>query len=492
MEPTNQPLQSQAVETLLSIIEKQQTIIAEQAAIIEKQREEIATLTVRAAELERRLGLNSSNSSKPPSSDGLKKPPRTESLREKTGRKSGGQKGHKGHTLAQVEKPDQVINHYPVTCSNCGGAPDAAASASYQKRQVIDVPKPQPLVVIEHRAHACGCPHCGAQTQAAFPEGINAPVQYGPRIAALAIYLQTYHFIPEDRLAELLKDLYEIDISTATIAAMEHRKAEELAPVAETIGEKVKQAPVKHLDETGYRIGGRTQWLHVATTLLMTFYHTSAKRGALLADVIGVAVHDHWKPYFTMQGVLHALCNAHHLRELKALMDIEKEGWAFEMYHFLRRACHAVNAAKEQGHTLTPELIAWLQKRYARIVAKGLAFHEAQPPPAQKTQSNGKKSRGRQRRRTGHNLLLRLQGRRDDVLRFLIDFSVPFTNNLAEQALRMMKVRLKISGCFRTVGGAEDFITLRTVLHTARKQGWSLLETLQESPDALIRKLRAA
>jgi transposase len=485
MEQANQPSQSQLIDTLLLIVEQQRLII-------ERQQEQIATLTARVAELEHRLALNSSNSSKPPSSDGLKKPPRTGSLREKTGKKPGGQKGHKGHTLAQAEMPDLVINHYPGKCSNCGEASDTAISAGYQKRQVVDVPKPRPPVVTEHRAHACDCLHCGARTQAEFPEGVTAPVQYGPRIAALAIYLQTYHFIPEDRLAELLKDLYEIDISTATIAAMEHRKAEELAPVAEVIGEKVRQAPVKHLDETGYRIGGLTQWLHVAATLLLTFYHTSAKRGAILADVIGVAVHDHWKPYYTMQGVLHALCNAHHLRELKALMEIEKEAWAFEMYHFLRRACHAVNAAKAQGLTLTPELIAWLQKRYDSIVAKGVAFHEAQPPPARKARSNGKKSRGRQRRRTGHNLLLRLQGRREDVLRFLTDFTVPFTNNLAEQALRMMKVRLKISGCFRTVDGANDFITLRTVLATARKQGWSLLQTLQESPDALIRKLGAA
>jgi transposase len=484
MEPPKQPSQSQLIESLLLIIEQQR-------AIIERLQEENAALMARVAELERQLALNSSNSGKPPSSDGLKKPPRTSSLREKTGKKSGGQKGHKGHTLAQVETPDQVVNHYPKICSNCGGFPAAAASVGVRKRQVIDTPEPQPLFVTEHRAHTCGC-SCGAYTQADFPDGVTAPVQYGPRIAALAVYLQTYHFIPEDRLTELLKELYGIDISTATIAAMEHRKAEELAPVAEAIGEMVKQAPIKHLDETGYRISGRTQWLHVATTLLLTFYHASAKRGALLADVIGVIVHDHWKPYFTMEGVLHALCNAHHLRELKALMEIDKEAWAFEMYHFLRRACHAVNAARERELPLSPQLIAWLQKRYDRILAKGLAFHEAQSPPEQSLQSNGKKSRGRRRRRKGHNLLLRLQSRKSDVLRFLVDFNVPFTNNLAEQALRMMKVRLKISGSFRTVAGAEDFITLRSVLHTAKKQGWNLLETLQESPEALIRKIRAA
>ena len=477
MEP-NQPSQSQTIETLLSIIEKQ--------------REQIAALTARVAELERQLGLNSSNSGKPPSSDGLKRPARTGSLREKSGKKSGGQRGHKGETLRQIETPDTVIDHYPELCPQCGGTPGTAASIFHSKRQVMDLPEPQALTVTEHRAHLCACTNCGAHCQAGFPEGITAPVQYGARITALAVYLRTCHFIPEDRLAELLKDLFGIGISTATIAAMERRKAEELAPVADAIAGQVKQAPVEHMDETGYRISGTTQWLHVAATVLPAFYRTSAKRGALLADVIGVIVHDHWKPYFTMQGVLHALCNAHHLRELKALMEIEKEAWAFAMYRFLRQACHAANIASRKEATLEPCFIAWLQARYSRIVADGLAFHEAQPPPAPPNKGNGKKPRGRQRRRTGHNLLLRLQNRKDDVLRFPIDPSVPFTNNLAERDLRMMKVRQKISGCFRTAAGAENFATLRTVLSTARKQGWSLIETLQERPDTLIAKLRIA
>jgi transposase len=485
MEQANQPSQSQTIETLLAIIE-------EQRAIIGKQQKEIAVLTARVAELERRLGLNSSNSGKPPSSDGLSRPPRTSSLREKTGKKSGGQKGHKGETLAQSGTPDRVINHYPEKCSNCGRIADRAASLGYRQRQVFDVPEPPPLFVTEHRAHVCGCPDCGAQTYAAFPEDVTAPVQYGARIAALTVYLRNFHFIPEDRLAMLLKDVSGIEISTATIAAMEHRKAQDLAAVAEAIAEKVKQAPVKHMDETGYRVGGLTQWLHVAATVLLTFYRTSAKRGALLAGVVGVIVHDHWKPYFTMEGVLHALCNAHHLRELKALMEIEKELWAFAMYRFLRQACHAVNLAKQKNIALDPRFAAWLAARYDRIVAQGLAFHEAQPPPVRPKAGNGKKPRGRQRRRTGHNLLLRLQSRKEDVLRFLTDPSVPFTNNLAERDLRMMKVRQKISGCFRTATGAQDFAVLRTVLSTARKQGWNLIETLQESPEALIAKLRIA
>jgi transposase len=485
MEHADQPLQSQAIEALLAII-------GELRAVNEAQRKEIAAFSARVAELERQLGLNSSNSGKPPSSDGLNKPPRTSSLREKTGKKSGGQKGHKGQTLTRTATPDRVIDQYPGICPDCGGQPDKTASLGYRPRQVFDVPEPQPVQVTEHRAHTCRCADCGAQTEAAFPEDVTAPVQYGARIAALAVYLRNCQFIPEDRLAALLKDVFGIEISTATIAAMERRKAEELKPVAEDIAQKVKEAPVKHMDETGYRVGGLTQWLHVAATVFLTFYRTSAKRGALLADVIGIVVHDHWKPYFTMPGVLHALCNAHHLRELKALMEIEKEAWAFAMYRFLRQACHAANLAKGKETALDPRFIAWLAARYDRIVAQGLAFHEAQPPPARPSASNGKKPRGRKRRRTGHNLLLRLQNRKEDVLRFLTDPSVPFTNNQAERDLRMMKVRQKISGCFRTAGGAEDFAVLRTVLSTAAKQGWNLLRTLQESPDALIAKLRTA
>jgi len=476
MEQPNRQSPEETIETLL--------------AIIEKQRQEIGFLKARVAELARKVGLNSSNSSKPPSSDGLKREPRVRSLREKSGKKSGGQLGHKGGTLRQTEVPDTVIDHYPARCPQCGEPSDAASSISHRKRQVMDLPEPQALVVTEHRAHLCTCAHCGARTQAEFPGDVAAPVQYGPRITALAAYFQAWQFIPEDRLAGLMNDVFGVKLPAATLAAMEHRKAQELTPAAEAIGAMVKQAPVKHLDETGYRVGGLTQWLHVATTVFLTFYHTSAKRGALLTDVIGIIVHDHWKPYFTMQGVHHALCNAHHLRELKALMEIEKELWAFAMYRFLRQACHAMNIASRKGAVLEPRFIAWLQARYDRIVAQGLTFHEAQPPPAPALEKG--KRRGRQRRRTGHNLLLRLQSRKEDVLRFLTDQRVPFTNNQAGQDLRMMKVKQKISGCFRTAAGAQDFAVLRTVLSTARKQGWNILEALRQSSDVIVAKLKTA
>ncbi len=186
----------------------------------------------------------------------------------------------------------------------------------------------------------------------------------------------------------------------------------------------------------------------------------------------------------TPDGVLHALCNAHHLRELKALVEIEKEDWAGEMQRLLRRACHAANLAREQGVPLKPGLIALIERRYDAALADGLAFHEAQPALA-KT-----RPRGRPPRRVGHNLLLRLSTRKQDVLRFLTDPLLPFTNNLAERDGRMMKLRQKISGGFRSEDGAKDFAVIRSVLSTARKQGWNILDTLTADPDRLISQLR--
>lgn len=247
-------------------------------------------------------------------------------------------------------------------------------------------------------------------------------------------------------------------------------------------------AAVKNLDETGFRVGGKTQWLHIASTTLLTFYRIAAQRGSMLVDVIGIIVHDHWKPYYTMEGVLHALCNAHHLRELKALIEIEKEDWARKMQKLLRLTCHLANLARERNEPLRPSQIARIERCYDAILAKGLAFHEAQTPPTPIIPGQ----RGRQKRRTGHNLLLRLESRKEDVLRFLHDISVPFTNNLAEQDGRMMKLRQKISGGFRSQQGAEEFAIIRSVISTARKQGWNIVHTLMQDSNSLIQHLRIA
>jgi transposase len=443
-------------------------------------------LLARVAELERRLGLNSSNSGKPPSSDGLKKPPRVSSLREPSGKKTGGQKGHPGETLCQAEKPDATIGHYPNACAACGEPLTAAMVTGHVARQVFDLPEPRPLIVTEHRAHACRCAACGTQTRAAFPEAVTAPVQYGQRIGALVLYLLHYQLLPEKRLAALMADLFGVKLVTATIARISQDCAQRFQGFADALRDHVAAAPVKHMDETGFRIGGKTQWLHIASTVWLTFYRTAAKRGSLLANVTGIIVHDHWKPYYTMTGVLHALCNAHHLRELKALVEIEKEDWARKMQRLLRHACHATNRARERGVPLKPALIALIERRYDTVLAEGTAFHEGQPALA-KT-----RRRGRPPRRVGHNLLLRLSTRKPDVLRFLTDPSVPFTNNLAERDGRMMKLRQKISGGFRSEDGAKDFAVIRSVLSTARKQGWNMLQTLTAEPARLMANIRVA
>jgi transposase len=276
-------------------------------------------------------------------------------------------------------------------------------ATGYGVRQVFDLPEPKPVIVTEHRAHRCRCGKCGAETRASFPEGVTAPVQYGMRIKAIVVYLLQYHLLPEDRLAELIAELFGVTLVPATIAGVSRSCAGRFRQFVEVVCEQVKTARVKHMDETGLRVGGSTQWLHIASTALLTFYRVSARRGSLLAGVTGIVVHDHWKPYFTMEGVLHALCNAHHPREPQALIEIEKEDWARKMQRLSRRACHAANMARDRGAPLKPGLIALFERSYDAIVDNGIAFHEAQPPLNPTVARGHAIRRGRPRRRTGHN-----------------------------------------------------------------------------------------
>jgi transposase len=363
-------------------------------------------------------------------------------------------------------------------------------STGHGGRQVFDLPEPRPLVVTEHRAHDCQCATCGTQTRASFPDGVNAPVQYGQRITAFVLYLLHYQLLPEDRLAELMADLFGVKMVAATIARMSQSGAERLQDLARAVCTLVAGAPVKHMDETGFRIGGKTQWLHVASTTLLTFYRVCAKRGSLLANVVGIVVHDHWKPYYTMPSVLHALCNAHHLRELKALVEIEKEEWARKMQRLLRRACHVTNRARDRDVALKPRLVERFESCYDAILAEGFAFHDAQSPLAPVIPQAGCKHRGRTPRRTGHNLLLRLATRKQDALRFLHDPAVPFSNNQAERDARMMKVKQKISGGFRCDASAVDFAIIRSIIATAKKQGWNIIHALTQDPKSMAASLR--
>jgi transposase len=480
----------------------------------------IADLRARVADLERSTKLNSANSSKPPSSDGMAKPERkirTASQRDrKEKRPSGGQEGHPGATLQQVENPDVTINHFPLRCDGCGAELDPSSASGCAARQVFDLPAPQPLEVTEHRAHACRC-GCGTVTRAEFPTGVGAPVQYGERIRGYAIYLNGEQLVPEDRVAQAMKDLFGVSISAATIADIVARKADALAGFMETVVlAEAQAAPLKHMDETGLRVNKELLWLHVVCTPTLTHYRVG-KRGEMLSGVSGIIVHDFYKSYYTLDDVEHVLCGAHLLREHQALVEIEKEQWAGRMQALLRSACHATNvvrrmlkrmvetdqmtkaeklALKKARATVMHRMAAiaaHVERRYDAIVAEAITFHEALPTFGQpKPRKDGTPSKRPAAKRIGHNLAIRMRGHKVEVLRFVHDLSVPFTNNLAEQAIRMMKVKAKISGCFRSLAGAQRFATLRGFIGTARKRGWSIIEALALDPEALAVKFAAA
>lgn len=425
--------------------------------IIQKLEDKVRLLTEELDVLKRLLGLNSTTSSKPPSSDGLRKKPTPKSLRQKGVKPSGGQKGHKGATLQQVAHPDAVETHAPATCAQCAQSLEEVREELVTQRQVFDIPLPR-MEVTAHRVVQKTCT-CGHINVGSFPEHVTAPVQYGPRVHGLVVYMMNQQFVPEDRLQMLLSDVFDANLATATLVSMNTKFAAKVAPHQEAVLAQIKIYPVKPMDETGFRIRGKTQWLHVLSTPTLTHYRVAEKRKDLepMTGMTGTAVHDHWKPYFQLKGVDHGLCNAHHLRELQALMEIEKEGWAKKMDRLLRCA-----------NKLAYPPIGRIRALYDEIIAQGLAFHRGLP-------AFGKSGR---KRRVGHNLLVRLRDKKEDVLRFLTTPGVPFTNNLAERDIRMMKVKQKISGGFRTSKGAEIFATIRGFISTSRKQGVNVFDAI--------------
>src|SRR5271165_7030030 len=429
--------------------------------LIDSLRRQIEALLAENAALRRRLDLDSTNSSKPPSSDGLKKKPRIlRSLRTRTGKRSGGQKGHRGDTLRQVAEPDAIVEHAAEVCEHCQARLLADSKVGEEKRQVFDLPE-KPLIVTEHRAAIHDCRACGRRTRADFPEGVVSPAQYGERVKAAAA-------------------------CGASVAAWVRRKAEALAPVHHGIGACVAAAPVRCLDETGFRIAGATRWLHTASTLTHTFYRAGEPRSAVPEFEGGVVVHDHWRAYYSLENVDHAFCNAHLLRELQAVSELDGEPWAEALRATLLDANEAVQAAKAQGASALPaETIKAFEDRYWAAVREGLALHRSLP--AFDPSTNPKK---RKKQRPAHNLLIRFKTFNAATLRFLTDFTVPFTNNLAEQDLRMMKVKIKISGGFRTLQGAADFASLRSVISSARKHSLNILKALTLGPERLAVELK--
>jgi transposase len=426
----------------------------------------VGQLRAEVAELKARLAQNSRTSSKPPSSDGLRKP---KSLRKAGERPPGGQPGHPGETLKQVAHPDRIVTHHPPShCDHCHcplGEPTVA-----QRRQVFDLP-PLRFEVTEHQVLAAQC-RCGKLFRGEFPAGVAASVQYGPAALAAVVHLTHYHLLPVHRTAMLMGDFFGLPMAQATVVTAGEEACARLAPTVAAIGQAIQDTPVANADETGIRVAGKLLWLHALVTPTLTWMACHKKRGleafaalAILHRFVGVLVHDGWKPYRELL-CQHALCNAHHLRELTHLFENLKQAWAGRMIDLLRLACHEVN----QGQApLSAPRLAVFRAQYAEILAEGDAFHPRVP-------LTGK--RGRTRQSLAANLLLRLRRYADDVWRFATDVNVPFTNNLAEQAIRMAKIRQKISGGFRTQNGAQTFCVIRSYLATMHKQGANLFDAL--------------
>jgi transposase len=455
------------------------SLIAENAHLREQIAElaaQNAALATQVQELQARLAKDSHNSSKPPSSDGLGR--KTKSLRRRSGKRPGGQLGHRGETLHLVATPDVVVEHRPAVCTQCHTPLDEALVVLRERRQVQDLPRVR-LVVTEHQAlHVC-CPACQAVSVGAFPAEAPSRAQYGPRLRAFAVYLLQQQFVPYGRARELCADLFGASLSLGTLLRWVEQSAVTLAPVEARLKEALQRAPVLHVDETGVRRGGRLAWAHVASTSRLTHYAVQAKRGAEATDAVGilphftgVSVHDGWKPYWRYTTCRHALCNIHHLRELTFLEEQYQQDWATELKTLLREMKATVEQARASGLRCLPTAVrAALVTRYRALLAAG---HAANPPPARRP-----RQRGRVKQSPARTLLERLWLGQDEVLAFLDDFRVPFDNNQAERDVRMLKVQQKVSGCFRSDRGADAFACLRGYLSTLRKQGVALLAALE-------------
>jgi len=445
-------------------------------------RVELEDATKRIQELLAILNQDSGNSNWPSSRDKSrqKRQKRTKSLRKKSDKKAGGQEGHQGHTLEFSEKPDIIETHRPTHCEHCHTSfTEEQHGVALDKRQVFELP-PLDLIVTEHRAETLICSHCGEMTMGAFPEEVKAPVQYGPRVQQLAVYLRTEQFVPYKRSRQFMADLFGVYLSTGTLQNMMGKASLGLKEAVEVIKQGIIASEVVNYDESGFYIRGKRHWLHTAGTPLLTLYFPHERRGKKATDAMGVlpkfhgtAVHDFWSAYRQYKQCLHSLCNAHHLRELTAVVENDEQRWAQHFKAFLVSAKHAVEQAQAEGFSSLPqEKIEQIERLYSKLIEAGL---NANLPP---TEGWPRGKRGRGKKTKARNLVERLDKYRQEALAFVYDFKVPFDNNLAERDIRMLKVQQKVSGTFRSQQGAEDFCTIRSYTSTMRKQGvnaWTAL-----------------
>jgi transposase len=446
---------------------------AQLRVMVELLRAELAGLRGELGELKAQLVKNSTNSSKPPSSDGLVKPA-PKSLRGKSGRRPGGQKGHPGRTLAQVPVPDEEVRHEPRACRGCGEGLSEAFEVGIEPRQVFDIPQIR-VRVTEHRLvkRRCGC---GVITCGDAPAGVDAPVQYGPNAAAIVVYLYAGQFLSKQRTAQALAELFGTPISGGTVAQMTARAADGLGEFTEQVRDAIATAELAHFDETGLRVQGAVRWVHSASTSKYSLITVHDKRGVAGMDAAGVlpaftgiAVHDGWAPYDTYTGATHVRCNAHVLRELQAVIDQSEPGtwcWAGQAADALRAMKDLVDAALAIDgtlHGLNTGKLTRARHSYRSAARLGQAATAARATKLQAAH---------------HALARRLIDRQDDHLRFTQDPRVPFDNNPAEREVRMIKVRQKVSGCLRTLTGAAQFCAIRSYLATAAKHGIGFFNAL--------------
>jgi len=475
-------------EAIHAAFEQGEAAIVELFLSVGRQLEELAGQLEKQAvllkELQARLDKNSRNSSKPPSSDGYCKPKRTASLRKPGQKPNGGQVGHDGHTLRPSEDPEHREIHPVEACGQCGASLKEVEATGHEERQVFDLPAIR-IEVTAHRAEIKICPGCGAENRGVFPAGVSGRLQYGPEVKTWATYFQSQHFVPVERTAQIFEDLLNHRLAEATLIKAGQELSGCVAPATEAVKTKLRHAEVLHTDESGLRVKGKLHWLHVAATDRLTDYEVHANRGqaameeaGILPDFKGTLVHDQWKAYFGYEDCTHALCNAHHLRELQFIEKQYGQAWAADLAALLLDIKKTVEVTPQHSLSLPRESREAFEQRYDQIVNAG---YEANPRPPPDPEGSKPKKRGRPAQTPPLNLLDRLRDFKPQVLAFMDDFRVPFDNNQAERDVRMVKVKQKISGGFRTLEGAKDFARIRGYIATARKNAVNVFDAIRDA-----------